>query len=95
LMAFLFGSYVKGQTHAHSDIDIAVYFKPKEKGIEFEETREYEGESALWGEIEKILNMDADMVVLNRAGSALALSIISEGQFWLSKIKNILRNLES
>ena len=85
LMAFLFGSYVKGQTHAHSDIDIAVYFKPKEKGIEFEETREYEGESALWGKIEKILNMDADMVVLNRAGSALALSIISEGQFLVIK----------
>lgn len=80
LMAFLFGSYAKGQVHAHSDIDIAVYFKPKEKGIEFEETKEYEGESALWGEIEKILDMDADMVVLNRAGSALALSIISEGK---------------
>ena len=80
LMAFLFGSYAKGQIHSHSDIDIAVYFKPKEKGIEFEETKEYEGESTLWSEIEKILNMDADMVVLNRAGSALALSIISEGQ---------------
>ena len=30
LMAFLFGSYAKGQTHSHSDIDIAVYFRPKE-----------------------------------------------------------------
>ncbi|MFQ5750398.1 MAG: nucleotidyltransferase domain-containing protein, partial [bacterium] len=36
--AFLFGSQANGQTHKLSDVDIAVYFYPKEpRWLEFEE----------------------------------------------------------
>jgi predicted nucleotidyltransferase len=33
-MAFLFGSYVKGRAFYDSDVDIAVYFKPKTRRLE-------------------------------------------------------------
>ena len=37
VMAFLFGSFAKGQEIYDSDVDVAVYFKPKTKAIEWEE----------------------------------------------------------
>ncbi|MBF8277415.1 MAG: Polbeta protein [Candidatus Brocadiaceae bacterium] len=36
-MAFLFGSYAKATAHRESDVDIAVYFRPKTKYLEWEE----------------------------------------------------------
>jgi len=41
LMAFLFGSWAKGQEGVESDMDIAVYFKPKADIVEWEETGSY------------------------------------------------------
>lgn len=80
LMAFLFGSYAKDLTHRESDIDIAVYFKPKSDEVEYEEEKNYEGEDELWSEIEKILEIKTDLVVLNRASSTLADSIVKDGK---------------
>ncbi len=50
VMAFIFGSAVKGQETQESDVDIAVYFKPAGRALEWEEEREYQGEDAIWGE---------------------------------------------
>lgn len=85
LMAFLFGSYAKDLIHRESDIDIAVYFKPKGNEVEYEEEKNYEGEDELWSEIEKILEVKTDLVVLNRASSTLADSIIRDGKVLVMK----------
>lgn len=85
LAAFLFGSYAKDVIHSESDIDIAVYFKPENNEIEYEEEKQYKGEDELWSDIEKILEIKTDMVVLNRASSTLADSIIKDGKLLIMK----------
>jgi len=78
-MAFIFGSCAKGHETIESDIDIAVYFYPETSELEWEETVSYEGEDEIWNEVEKITRIKTDMVVLNRAPSTLAYSILQEG----------------
>ena len=78
-MAFLFGSYVKGQAFSDSDVDIAVYFKPKGKRLEWEEEREWEEESKIWADAEKILGKDVDVLVLNKASSLIAFDVLHTG----------------
>ncbi len=85
LMAFLFGSYARDLTHRESDIDIAIYFKPENNEVEYEEEKNYKGEDELWSEIEKILEIKTDLVVLNRASSTLADSIIRDGKVLVMK----------
>jgi uncharacterized protein YutE (UPF0331/DUF86 family)/predicted nucleotidyltransferase len=85
LAGFLFGSYAKDITHRDSDIDIAIYFKPETNDTEYEEEKSYKGEDELWSEIEKILEIKTDMVVLNRASSTLADSIIKDGKLLVMK----------
>ena len=47
-MAFVFGSYVKGQATLESDFDVAVYFKPSGRAIEWEENKNYPQENEIW-----------------------------------------------
>lgn len=89
LMAFAFGSRVKGQATAESDFDIAVYFKPEGKEMEWEEEKEYETEDKIWSDVEKIVGISTDFVVLNRAPSTLADSIIREGEPIIIKNKKL------
>lgn len=89
LMAFAFGSRVKGQATTESDFDIAVYFKPSGKEIEWEEEKEYETENEIWSDVEKILEINTDFIVLNRAPSTLADSIIREGEPIIIKDKKL------
>lgn len=77
-MAFVFGSHAKGQPISESDVDIAVYFKPIGRELEWEEERDY-NEDRLWVEIESIVGQDTDLVVLNRARSTLASEILRTG----------------
>jgi len=79
-MAFAFGSRINGQATTESDFDIAVYFKPESKEIEWEEEKEYETEDKIWSDVEKIVGIRTDFVVLNRAPSTLAYSIIQNGK---------------
>ena len=73
LMAFLFGSWARGQEVIESDLDIAVYFKPKKNLVEWEETDYYyETEGQIWVEIEEIVETEVDLLVLNRAASCVA-----------------------
>lgn len=78
VLAFLFGSRAKGLTRKNSDWDIAVYFKPKSKYLEWEERdKTYSQEEKVWRKVEKILEKEVDLVVLNRAPSMLVFSILS------------------
>lgn len=79
-MAFLFGSQAKGTAIAESDTDIAVYFTPKERWLEWEEDTEYPAESDIWSATGKIApTPSTDLIVLNRAPAMLAAEIIQNG----------------
>src|SRR4030042_1601150 len=76
LMAFLFGSWSKEQAGIESDMDIAVYFKPKTNSLEWQADSYYETEEEIWLKIEKITGMEVDLLVLNRAAATVADSAI-------------------
>lgn len=69
IMAFLFGSRVDGRERKTSDWDIGVYLKNENRDIE----------CSLWREIEKLLEKEVDLVVLNRAPAVIAWRIIGQG----------------
>ena len=79
-MAFVFGSQVSGTKNIESDLDIAVYFKPKTEKLDYEEEIFFDEENEIWNELEKISKCKVDFVVLNRAPSLLAFSIIKNGK---------------
>ncbi len=79
LMAFVFGSRAQKREMAESDFDLAVYFKPQGKALEWEETRYYEEEDRIWSDVEKIAGQQTDFIVLNRAPATLAFSILEGG----------------
>ena len=79
VMVFVFGSYAKNREMSESDFDIAIYFQPIGSELEWEETKRYDSEDAIWGDVERIVGIKTDLVVLNRASATLAASIISEG----------------
>ncbi len=80
--AFLFGSHAKKTAGKISDWDIGVYFKPRTPGnTEYEETnKRYPLENKIWNKLVDILKTDnVDLVVLNRAPSNIAASVLSSG----------------
>lgn len=82
LAAFLFGSQAKNTAGKISDWDIAVYFRPQASGqVEWEEAdKDYAQDNKIWDDLVDILKTDnVDFVVLNRAPSNIAASVLSEG----------------
>lgn len=55
IMAFLFGSYIKGTFRKDSDVDIAIYLKD----YDINKVKE------IWNELEDLLKKDIDLVILN------------------------------
>lgn len=79
IMAFIFGSRVKGQNHYGSDWDIGVYFKPKEY-MELETEEEYPDEDKILGDLYNILESnEIDFLVMNRAKPSLVYNILRTG----------------
>jgi len=75
--AFLYGSQAKANATKLSDIDVAVYFYPKARHpIEYEEEVFYDSEDEIWGELEKILTREVELLVLNRAPAHIAATAI-------------------
>ncbi len=79
VMAFVFGSFAKDQALYDSDADIAIYFKPKGKALEWEEDDYYTEEDRIWRDLENILKRDVDLLILNRASSRLAFKVLRMG----------------
>ena len=75
--AFLYGSQAKGSANKLSDIDIAVYFYPLERHpIEFEKEVFYEGENEIWGDFQRLLKKEVELLVLNRVSASVAATAI-------------------
>ena len=75
--AFLYGSQAKGNATKLSDVDIAVYFyPPKRHPVEFEEEVFYPTENEIWGDLERILKKEVELLVLNRVPATIAASAI-------------------
>ena len=75
--SFLYGSHAKGTATKLSDVDVAVYFYPRERHpVEIEEEVFYPVESELWGDLERILGKEVELLVLNRVPAIVAVSAI-------------------
>ncbi len=75
--AFLYGSQAKANAIKLSDVDVAVYFYPKARHpIEYEEEVFYDSEDEIWGELEKIVTREVELLVLNRAPAHIAATAI-------------------
>lgn len=93
--AFLFGSQAEGRATKLSDVDIAVYFHPKEQGIlEFQKEVFYEGETKIWSDLENILRKEVELVILNRAPATIAASAIGGIPLAINDWKLYLRFME-
>jgi len=93
LMAFLFGSCASRKETKDSDIDIAVYLKPTERNIEWEQKKEYPEENIIWDEVEKITGRDTDLIILNRVSPILVYDILKNGIPLVIKDKDLLWKL--
>ena len=75
--AFLYGSQAHGYATRLSDVDVAVYFYPHERRpIEYESEHDYEAEDEIWGDLERLLKKEVELLVLNRAAATVAASAI-------------------
>lgn len=75
--AFLYGSQAKGHANRLSDVDIAVYFYPfKRHPIEYEESIFYDAENEVWGDLQRLLKKEVELLVLNRVSASVAASAI-------------------
>lgn len=70
VMAFLFGSRAEKRERRLSDWDIGVYLKKEDR----------ETETTLWRNLEKLLGINVDLVVLNRAPARIAWRIVGQGE---------------
>ena len=95
VMAFLFGSFAKGQAVYDSDVDIAVYFKPEKRRIESEEDKIYPGENQILEDVEKIIKRNVDLVILNKARPLVAFDVLQTGMPIIIKNRPLYWNFYS
>ncbi len=97
VFSFLYGSHAKGTATERSDVDVAVYFYPRARHpVEIEEEVFYPAESGIWGDLERILGREVELLVLNRAPATVAVSaikgvplLIREWDLYLDFLENI------
>ncbi|MBD3203401.1 DUF86 domain-containing protein [Candidatus Woesearchaeota archaeon] len=94
-MAFIFGSFAKGTARPDSDIDIAVYFKPKGKKIEYESENKYEIKHKIQEKLEEITKKDVDLLVLNNAYPTLIYDVFKNGKKIIIKDRLLYMKLHS
>lgn len=73
VMAFLYGSWAKGQEGIDSDVDIAIYFEPRSRILEWEDPDiHYDSENRIWLDLERIVEREVGLLILNRAAPTVA-----------------------
>ncbi|MFK5947657.1 MAG: nucleotidyltransferase domain-containing protein [Methylococcales bacterium] len=85
-LLWLYGSFATGTAHKHSDIDLAVIFKTWEEDIIERRLRP----ELLALEWQKQLNLregQLSILDMNIAPIPIAMSVLKNGQLWLSKNK--------
>ncbi len=100
--AFLYGSYARGDMHANSDVDIAVYFYPEVRHpIQYEEEVYYDGEDEIWADLDRILGKDVELLVLNRVASVISASatrgirlIVKDWNLYLDFVETVSMDAE-
>jgi len=77
LMAFLFGSCVKGRAGLDSDVDVAVYLKHHESALPEEEAQRFSKTAQdIWTNLERMIGREVDLVVLNDAAPTVVVSAL-------------------
>ena len=80
MMDFLFGSVAADSAGSESDIDIAVYYDPPNKIIEYETQTQYPAEDRIWFDLERLTGREVDLLVLNRAPVTIVDTVLREGK---------------
>lgn len=81
LLAFLFGSSVKGRETEESDVDIALFLKDKK------------GKSRIWSKVSTLLEKEIDLILLQEAPATLVSAIFKTGIPLKVKDKKLYWNL--
>ncbi len=74
LAAYLFGSYISGNPNRYSDIDIAVLF---DNAVNPKEYTDKQIDMVV--DLSRLLGREADVIILNRAGSFLKYNVLKNG----------------
>ena len=80
VLAFLFGSFPRGETTPFSDLDIAVFFN---RPIDFFTI------AALREDISAMTGMAADIVVLNTASPVIRMQVLKKGTMLINKDQKV------
>jgi len=76
VLAFLFGSYQKGEITSFSDLDIAIFFTA---------VRDFYGLNALKEEISEMSGLEVDIVVLNNASPVIKMQVLKNGALLVNR----------
>ena len=76
VLAFLFGSYQKGEITSFSDLDIAIFFTAM---------RDFYGLNALKQEISEMSGLEVDIVVLNNASPVIKMQVLKNGALLVNR----------
>jgi predicted nucleotidyltransferase len=78
-MAFLIGSIARGTMREESDIDIAVYFSSDRIEMEDSDNLHEGQEDEVHAELTRLLNLEIDLIVLNRAPAYICDEAVRKG----------------
>lgn len=90
LLAYLFGSYARGEERTSSDVDLAVLLKQKVRGDAL-----LEAYRRLYLAIREALSTERfDLVLLNHASFSLQFAVVSQGKLIYARSEDVLNAFE-
>ena len=76
ILAFLFGSFARGNATTFSDLDIAIFFS---------DTTDFYRINDLRGKLSEMFNIEVDIVVLNTASPVIKMQVLKKGTLLVNK----------